>query len=201
MAGPAASPAGGAAGPVAVASNAASEVIPIDSGPSIVLYSDKARYKRGDLLHLVVRVSADCHLTLVSVDGRGRGTVIFPSDFETNSLITASQTLHLPGPGAPYAFRLKESGRERIVALCNAASATTDAIQHDFERQRFTDLGVYAEYVAAKALPTAAGPEQAAPEDNTSRRSRRRSRRQEAPERPAPPDQIARTAIVVTVEE
>jgi hypothetical protein len=177
---------------------AASDEAPsVDAGPGIILYSDKARYSPGEALQLTVRVTADCHLTLVSVDQRGRGTVIYPSDFETNSLITAGQVLRLPARGAPYAFRLREKGTEQIVALCNEASSLIDAITHDFERQRFTDLGNYPDYVLKHATGLGAdAPATGRPD----RRSRGRRRKPEPTGQPARPDQINRTAITIVIE-
>jgi hypothetical protein len=173
---------------------------PIDPGPGLILYSDKARYRKGDLLNLVVRAASDCHLTLVSVDQRGRGTVIFPSDFESNTLLTAGQELKLPGSSAPYAFRLNEAGRETIVALCNDAGSIVDGIRHDFERQRFTDLGNYATFLAQNAFADAAKPDAAAARRPEPRHNSRRRGRPETVEERAPPERISRTAISIVVE-
>ena len=174
---------------------------PIDPGPAVILYSDKARYRKGDLLSLVVRAASDCHLTLVSIDQRGRGTVIFPSDFESNTLLAAGQELKLPGTGAPYAFRLNEAGRETIVALCNEAGSLSDGIRHDFERQRFTDLGNYATYLEQNAFADAARPDAATARRHEPRQSasRRRGRTEKVEER-APPERISRVAISIVVD-
>lgn len=171
---------------------------PAEGGPRLILYSDKARYRKGDALQVTVKVAAACHLTIVSIDTRGRGTVLFPSDFEANGLLSAGQELRLPGPGAPYSLRLNESGRETIVALCNEVSAFTDNIRHDFERQRFTELGNYAAYLSQHALIDQ-GQTDTAPA-GSSRRGRGQSSGDAAPERPARPDQITRTAISIIVE-
>ncbi len=171
----------------------------LDPGPGLILYSDRYRYKQGDALQLTVKAASDCHLTLISIDQRGRGTVIYPSDFETSTLLTAGQEINLPGQNAPYAFRLNEKGRERIVGLCNEVSATTDAITHDFERQRFTDLGNYGAYLAQHATGLGADAEAdgvAQPE----RRQRGRRRRAEPTGKPARPEQISRTGITIIIE-
>jgi hypothetical protein len=178
---------------------APSQFIAIDPGPGLLLYSDKARYRKGDGLHLTVRVLADCHLTIISVDTRGRGTVLFPSDFETNGLLTAGTELKLPGPGAPYTLRLNETGRETVVALCNEAGPLTDNIRHDFERQRFTDLGTYATFVSRNAL-TDQGQAQGAAPPGPANRTHRRNPVDAVPEGPARPVQISRTAISIIVE-
>ncbi|MGD9803272.1 MAG: DUF4384 domain-containing protein [Hyphomicrobiaceae bacterium] len=171
----------------------------IDRGPGLVLYSDKTRYHKGDSLQVTVHVASDCHLTVVSIDTRGRGTVLFPSDFETNSLLTAGQELKLPGPDAAYSLRLNETGRETIVALCNEASALTDNIHYDFERQRFTELGDYAAFLVHNAF---AAPSDATttPTPGTLRRVRRRNHAAAVPDIHARPDQISRTAISIIVE-
>jgi hypothetical protein len=169
----------------------------LDAG--LVLYSDKSRYRQGDSLRLVVEPARDCHLTIVSVDTSGRGTVLFPSDFETSDLVPAGRALELPGADSAYAFRLNHKGRETIIALCNEAGGLTDNIRHDFERQRFTDLGDYATFLARTALADTPPPESRPPDT-----ARRRVRRRGAPEAPsrtrARPAEIARTAISIPVE-
>ncbi len=177
---------------------------PIDPGPAVVLTSDKATYKIGDVLNLTARATADCHLTLISVDQRGRGTVLYPSDFEPNNLLTADQTLRLPSASAPYTLRLKERGRESIVAICNAAGTTVDGIRHDFERQRFTDLGNWPAFLNQAVITNAQARQQlarpaAAPEARGVKGRRRERERIDAPEPRPRPDQISRTAITIEV--
>ncbi len=173
-----------------------------DPGPGVVLVSDKVIYKAGDALSLQVRAKADCHLTVVSIDQRGRGTVIFPSDFEPNNLLNAGSEIRLPADGAPYLFRLREKGRETIVAICSAASTTVDGIKHDFERQRFTDLGNYSSFLA-QALEASKPAPQAAPvaaqPDAKGRGRRRQQSRPEPVEVRVKPEQITHTAITVEV--
>ena len=173
-----------------------------DGAPVLQVLSDKAAYKAGDALSLSIQSSVDCHLTVVSVDQRGRGTVIFPSDFEQNNLLAAGRTLKLPGEGAPYVFRLRERGREAIVAICSPNGGAIDGIRHDFERQRFTDLGDYsaflgqavaAEQAERKGQRTAAAP----PPDP---RRGRRPQRAEPAEQRAKPDQLVRAAITIEVK-
>jgi hypothetical protein len=175
----------------------------VDPDAGITLVSEKVRYKVGDRLQLKVRTAVDCHLTLVSIDRRGRGTVIFPSDFQPDGKIAAGREVRVPAPDAGYFFRLNEPGRERIVALCNEASAATDGIVHDFERQRFTDLGPYDAHIAGKASTHPVAEAAAAPPPRPEPRRRGHRRQKPAPEPviEAPrPEQISRTAIVVDVE-
>jgi hypothetical protein len=171
---------------------------PIDPDPGLVLFSDKVHYRKGDALKITVRAASECHLTVVSVDTRGRGTVLFPSDFESNNLLSAGQELKLPGPDAPYTLRLNEVGRETIVALCNRAGSSTDNIRFDFERQRFTELGDYATFLAQNALVDRADTPSASP--SASRRDRRHGAEAVSGVR-ARPDQISRTAISIVVAD
>lgn len=172
----------------------------VDPRPGLVLYSDKTRYRKGEPLHLVVRVALACHLTVIGIDTRGRGTVIFPSDFETATLLTAGQELKLPADGAGYTFRLNDAGRETIVALCNETGALTDGIRHDFERQRFTDLGDYAAFLSQNALSDPGKTEMPRSGTEAIRRARGRAPSEGPSETAARPDQITRTAITIVVE-
>jgi len=168
----------------------------IDPGPILTLFSDKASYRKGDSIQLTVRTTVNCHLTIVSIDTRGRGTVLFPSDFETDGRLSAGQSVKLPGADALYGFRLNHPGRETIVAICNELGPLTDNIRHDYERQRFTDLGDYATFVAQNALLEGTVAVHPPPSSG----SRRRSTNEPAPEPRARPDQVFRTAIRVLVE-
>lgn len=174
-----------------------------DPGLALQLLSDKMTYKSGDALALTIKSSADCYLTVVSVDTRGRGTVIFPSDFEQNNLLPAGRAMRLPGDGAPYVFRLREKGREAIVAKCSPSGGAVDGISHDFERQRFTDLGDYATFLAQAAAAeqeARRNKTQVQPAPEPKRRGRRgRDRAEQGDQRPRP-EQVSRTAITITVE-
>ena len=113
------------------------------------LHADRAHYKVGDEVRLTIRSDVDCRLTVISIDVAGHGTVIFPNEFATKDLLTAHLRLSLPAPNAGYRFRPKEKGRERVVALCTRAAGLIDGITHDFERQRFQELGPYSAFLDA----------------------------------------------------
>lgn len=127
--------------------------------PRLWLAADKARYRVGDSLQLHVGTDIDCHLTLISIDAKGRGTVILPSDLSSNMPLSAPSPIVVPAPGAGYRLRLMEPGRERIVALCSRVAGRVDGIRHDFERQRFQELGHYATHLgrALAEHPAASG--------------------------------------------
>lgn len=167
----------------------------------LVLRTDKDAYARGDPLTLSVRSRSDCQVTLVSIDARGRGTVLFPNDFEPAYRLAAGEEIKVPRADAGYVLRLNEPGRERVVALCNmATSGAVDGIRHDFERQRFTELGDYRAFLARAIAPEAEPRTQHVTE--TVRRGRRRivrTRPVPPPEPRADPAQVLRTGIVVEV--
>jgi hypothetical protein len=107
--------------------------------------------------------------------------------------------LKVPRADAGYRLRLNDKGIERIVALCNTAtSGAVDGIRHDFERQRFTELGDYRAFLARALTPQAEPRPQSVTE--TVRRGRRRivrTRPVPPPEPRADPTKVLRTGIVV----
>ncbi|MFM9847483.1 MAG: DUF4384 domain-containing protein [Hyphomicrobiaceae bacterium] len=167
----------------------------------LMLRADKETYTRGNSITLTVRSRSDCGLTLISIDAKGRGTVIFPNDFEPAQRIVAGEELKVPRADAGYRLRLREAGTERIVALCNTAtSGAVDGIRHDFERQRFTEIGDYRAFLARALAPEAEPRPQHVTE--TVRRGRRRIVRRRVvspPEPRADPAKVLRTGIIVEV--
>ncbi len=158
---------------------------PID----LVLYPDRPQYKAGDAIEITVRSNVDCILTIISIDTAGFGTVIFPNDLTTNNRIGAHLSMTLPAPGSRYRFRFKEKGRERIVALCTRMEGFVEGIRHDFERQRFQELGPYGAFLDASLRQPP---------------SRSESERKEGAPQPGPAvvpqNQIWRTGIVIEVQ-
>ena len=119
-----------------------------DSGAvRLSLWVDKARPVPGDLIALHAEADNDCFLTLISIDPAGKATVLFPNDFETDNLITAGKTVRVPGAEAPYQLRVKEAGSETLLAQCSTSPVPPSGIEHDFERQRFTVLGNWENFV------------------------------------------------------
>ena len=49
----------------------------------------------------------------------------------------------MPAENAGYQFRLRDKGQETLIGICSTTSKTVDSIAHDFEKQRFTELGDY----------------------------------------------------------
>ena len=173
----------------------------LDPGPGIVLTSERISYRVGDRLRLSVRTSADCDIMLISLDRRGRATVLYPNDLEATTMLPAGRELRVPADGAGYAFRLAEPGTERIVALCSTGGPAIDGITHDLERQRFTDLGDYGTFltqaVAGEAEQRKSGTG-TAPPPVPGRRWRLQRQASNEAVRPRP-DQVGRTAISIEV--
>ena len=91
----------------------------------------------------------------VGVDRNGRGTVVYPNDFDQNNLLEAGKELRVPAEGAPYQFRLREPGKETVVGICLGGPKPPFGIKHDFERQRFTELGDYRAFLIRAATADA----------------------------------------------
>ncbi len=119
----------------------------IDGDIHLSLFSTKTTYHQNELPVFIVQSDTDCHLTLVDVDDKGTGTVLFPNKFENDTLIKANQAFEYPRPDAPFQFRLKDIGTETVIALCNAKASAVDTIVHHFKEKNFTDLGNYNSFV------------------------------------------------------
>ncbi len=114
---------------------------------SLNVWIDKSRPATGDLIAINAEADQDCFLTLINIDAAGKATVLFPNDFEPDNLLSAGKTSRVPGTSAPYQLRIKDEGRETLVAQCSTSPAPPTGIEHDFGRQRFTVLGNWENFV------------------------------------------------------
>lgn len=117
---------------------------------TITLVSNKVRYRANDLPVFTVNASTDCSLTLINVGPTGRATVIFPNKYQQDNEIKGGKDFQFPGPDAPFQFRLKDIGKEKLIAECTSGSGN-GRIEHQFEQQEFTDLGDYRDHVGEQA--------------------------------------------------
>lgn len=168
--------------------------------PRLALWTEKPTYAVGEPVAISATASADCYLTIVNVDGKGRGTVVFPNAFERGSLLQKGKTITVPSADAPYRLKLSDPGRESFVGICRQDAAVPRGMLHDFERQLFTSLGSWSGFVVrALTAPTDAKPERA-----TRRKVRRRRRDGSEPgEAELPPvgsGAEARAAVYVEIE-
>jgi len=111
------------------------------SSIGLTMWIDKPRPQPGDVVTIMAEADSACYLTIISVDETGVGTVLFPSDFQRDNLVTAGEAVSVPPPDAPFQLRYKAEGSETILGRCSTRSAPPVGIEHDFERQRFTVLG------------------------------------------------------------
>ncbi len=118
----------------------------------LALTSDKSDYKVNDLPVFSIKSKEDCHLTLINVDAKGEGTVIFPNKFQQDNFLPAGKEAQFPGASAPFQFRLKDPGTETVVAICNATGKEADGIKHDFKKRGFTELGNYRDFLTRQIV-------------------------------------------------
>jgi mono/diheme cytochrome c family protein len=161
-------------------------------GLDLRMWPTQDRYKAGELAAFFVESNMDCNLTLISVDAGGRGTVLFPNEFEQNNLLPAGKALRVPSESAPFQLRLKTPGRETVVGICNVLAKTVDGIVHDYERQRFTILGDWRTFLGQLSLEE--GADQKADRTTEARtRARQPQRTRARPNTPAAPGPTAGT--------
>ncbi|MEZ5923073.1 MAG: DUF4384 domain-containing protein [Hyphomicrobiaceae bacterium] len=117
----------------------------------IALFSDKSKYKKGDLATFTVSSKQDCNLTLINVDSKGVGTVLLPNDFQKENFLKAGTEIQVPGADAAFQLRLQDKGTETVIAVCNASQEEVDGIKHNFDEKQFTELGNYRSF-AVRAI-------------------------------------------------
>jgi mono/diheme cytochrome c family protein len=110
------------------------------------VWTDQPSYRVGDLLTVHAQANGPCHLNLMSIDKVGKATVLFPNEFEPDNMI-GGKVNAFPNDKSAYQFRLREKGYETIVAVCLGSSKLMAGIEPDYERQRFTILGNYENFL------------------------------------------------------
>jgi mono/diheme cytochrome c family protein len=113
----------------------------VKSAIGLTMWFDKPRPVPGDIVTIKAEADTKCYLTVISVDSAGVATVLFPSDFQQDNLLTAGEPVSIPSPDAPFQLRYKAEGSETILGRCGTSATPPVGIEHDFERQRFTVLG------------------------------------------------------------
>lgn len=164
----------------------------------LVLKVERPTFQSGDLLTLTARTNAGCYLTVLTVDARGRGTVLYPNEFEPANFIEPGRDVRVPNEKAPYQFRLRDKGQETLIGICATTAKSVDGINHDFEKQRFTELGDYRAFLNrnwglrdSNASNDGKG---------RSKVSRRTGDSAAVPDAAPKPDAQARSAIRITVQ-
>jgi hypothetical protein len=119
----------------------------VKSEIGLSMWIDKPRPVPGDLVTIKAEADNTCYLTVISVDATGVATVLFPNDFVPDNLISAGQPVSIPGADAPFQLRYKSEGSETVLGRCSTSSTPPVGIEHDFERQRFTVLGNWENFI------------------------------------------------------
>ncbi|MDQ4061582.1 MAG: DUF4384 domain-containing protein, partial [Pseudomonadota bacterium] len=114
----------------------------------LTLISDKSVYKQNEGAVFTVVAKEDCALTLINVDAKGTGTVLFPNQFQQENRIRAGKEFRFGDASTPFRFRLADKGTETVIALCNASKKATRGFETDFKAGGFTDLGDFAQRLA-----------------------------------------------------
>jgi hypothetical protein len=127
--------------------------------PRLSLWTERGTYAPGEEISITVHANRPCYLTLINVDTAGKATVLFPNDFERQTLLEAGQRVRVPDLAAPYLLRTKDRGRETFVAICSAPRAIPPGIDYDFERQRFAVLGNWHNFTASAVAETIKDPD------------------------------------------
>ena len=151
----------------------------------LALWTDQAVYKPGELMTVFARPSAPCHLTLISLNAAGKATVLFPSEFDPDNLVRPETAVSVPDEKAHYQFRVKDPGRESIIGQCQTVAKFPAGIEPDYERQRFTVLGNYENFLKASyGQPAKPAPPRPGPATSPG----------------AKPEQIARSAVSILIK-
>lgn len=119
----------------------------VQSEIGLSMWLDTPRPSRNDLIGIKVEADRDCYLTIVSVNDEGQATVLFPNDFEPENRLDAHRAIAVPSVNAPYQLRFKSTTAETLLARCSISPAPPAGIEHDFERQKFTVLGNWENFI------------------------------------------------------
>jgi len=120
--------------------------IPAVEPPVLTLSTDRSTYKAGDLLTVAAMSNKACDLTLISIDGDGFASVLFPNEFEPNNSHVAGAPISIPRSNAAYQLRVKRVGTEALLGICSPTGTRPRGIVADYERYRFTLLGDWVEF-------------------------------------------------------
>jgi hypothetical protein len=123
---------------------------------TLSLNSDKTLYTQGEAPVFTIKSDKDCFLTVTDVDGKNSGGVIFPNKFQQDNRIKAGSEIQIPGPKAPFRFRLDDKGTETVVAVCTVKKFDVDGIKHDFAKADVTTVKDYDGTVARSIAKTRA---------------------------------------------
>jgi TolB-like protein len=103
---------------------------------NIDIWTDKKRYRVGEVIRFHFRSDRDCYLTLIDYDPNGNVKVLFPNRYYRDNFIRAGKTYTIPG--SEYGFRLNiepPRGIEKIKAI--ATTEPLSLFDLDFDKNFF----------------------------------------------------------------
>ena len=118
------------------------------------LTSDQSAYKRNDQPVFTVVAKEDCNLTLINVDDKGAGTVLFPNKFQADNRIKAGKEFRFGDASTPFAYRMADVGTETVIAECNATRNATRGFEATGKDGGLTDLGDYSQRLTRSIVET-----------------------------------------------
>ena len=103
--------------------------------------ADRSFYRAADPVTLMVRAAQDCHLTLLNNGPGGSSRLLFPNQYQQNTLIRAGQTVVVPGIGAGVTIvPIGPAGVENVVAVCRTGEQPVLGVPGDFRTGAFPRL-------------------------------------------------------------
>ncbi|HEX6000872.1 MAG TPA: DUF4384 domain-containing protein [Hyphomicrobiaceae bacterium] len=85
------------------------------------LRPERPIYRIGETVRVAVNVKQDCELSVDSFGTSGRVIRLFPNRFQPDGFIRAGQTVVVPSPHAPFAFKAQGPvGVEGLLATCRS---------------------------------------------------------------------------------
>lgn len=118
------------------------------------LTSDRSTYKQNDRPVFAVVAKEDCNLTLINVDDKGQGTVLFPNKFQAENKIKAGKEFRFGDSSTPFTFRMADVGTETVIAECNASKPATRGFEATGRDGGFTNLGDYSQRLTRSIVET-----------------------------------------------
>ncbi len=124
------------------------------------LTSDKSSYKQNDRPVFTVISKEDCNLTLMNVDDKDQGTVLFPNKFQADNRIKAGKEFRFGDDSTPFTYRMADIGTETVIAECNATRKATRGFEATGKDGGLTNLGDFSQRLTRSVVET--GKEKAA---------------------------------------
>ena len=125
-----------------------------DRRSGVRLKTNRPTYSPGRRIVLRLHARAPCRLTLINVDTRGVATVVFPNAYANGNFMDTEAAFQLPAPDAPFVFKARRRGSEKLIALCTSGRGRVLGIRQNFDVQRFTVLGDWEVFLRTGKQPS-----------------------------------------------